>query len=92
MNEYTLNQLTVSQLAEFARTSTLFLAVARCRSAKMELYYVEGQFIELSYCLKKQPDQLADWRLYSANHFPNTSASTKYLEIYLRQIRLPISL
>ncbi|GAB3947035.1 hypothetical protein GCM10028805_18540 [Spirosoma harenae] len=92
MNESALNQLTVSQLADFARSSTLFLAATHCRTAKLELYYIEGQFIELSYRLKKLSQQPADWQLYSANHFPNTSANTKYLHIYLRQIQLPISL
>lgn len=90
MTEYALNQLAPSKLAELAFTSATFVADVTQSSAKLELYYLNGYFIEISYSPKKRPGQPAEWRLYSANHFPDVPASTKYLSIYLQQIELPV--
>ena len=91
MPEYALNQLTYAQLAKLALTSATSIAVAVEASVKLELYYLEGHFIELSYSLKEGPGSAAKWRLYSANHYPDVPASTKYLTIYLDCFELPVS-
>ncbi len=49
MTEYALNQLTYAQLAKLAFTSATCLAVTVQSSVRLELYYVGGHFIELSY-------------------------------------------
>ncbi|MBD2755511.1 hypothetical protein [Spirosoma validum] len=90
MSEYTLNQLTTYQLAELALKSATFLAVVTRSTAKMELYYLNGHFIEINYCLNTPTKQSGQWRLYSANHFPDDPSSAKYLTIYLKQIELVI--
>lgn len=91
MTEYALNQLTYAQLAKLALTSATCLAVAIQTSIKLELYYVGGHFIELSYSLKAGQEASAQWRLYSANHYPDVPASTKYLAIYLDCFELPVN-
>lgn len=91
MTEYALNQLPASQLAELALSSATFIAVVARSSVKIELYYLKGHFIELSFYTRKQPGVDAKWRLYSANHFPDVPASTKYLTIYLEQAQLLIN-
>ena len=90
MTEYTLNRLTSTQLADFATASATFLAVVIQSSVKLELYYTRGHFIEISYCAKERPGQSTQWRLYSANHYPDVPASTKYLSIYLTSFKLPV--
>ena len=91
MTEYALNQLPAPQLAELALSSATFIAVVTGSSVKIELYYLKGHFIELSFYARKRPGEAAQWRLYSANHFPDIPASTKYLTIYLEQTELLIS-
>lgn len=88
MTEYALNQMTPSKLAELALSSATFVAVVTQLSVKLELYYLNGYFIEISYSFRKLPGQSAQWRLYSANHFPDVPDSTKYLTIYLKLIKL----
>lgn len=90
MNEYALNRLTVHQLAELALKSATFLAVVTRSAVKMELYYLNGHFIEVCYRSDTLPEQPAQWYLYSANHFPDTPSSSKYLTIYLQQIKLAV--
>ena len=90
MTEYALNQMPPSKLAEFALNSATFVAVVAKSSLKLELYYLNGYFIEISYSLKKRPGQTPQWQLYSANHFPDVPDSTKYLTIYLEPIKLSI--
>ncbi|WP_460906496.1 hypothetical protein [Spirosoma areae] len=88
MTEYALNRLTSRQLAQLAFNAATLIAVATELSVKLELYYIEGYFIEVSYSLKKLSDKPAQWRLYSANHYPDVPASTKYLTIFLQPISL----
>ncbi|WP_420147551.1 hypothetical protein [Spirosoma sp.] len=90
MNEYTLNRLSTYQLAEFALRSATLLATVTRPTAKMELYYINRHFIEICYSSYKVPGQPAQWRLYSANHFPDDPSSTEYLTIYLQQIKLSV--
>lgn len=90
MSEYTLNRLTTEQLAELAFRSATFLATVTRSAAKMELYYLDGHFIEVNYCVDTLSEQLGLWQLYSANHFPNDPSSAKYLTIYLQQIELVV--
>lgn len=89
MTEYALNHLTPTKLAELAFSSATFLAVVARAAVKLELYYLDGYFIELCHTFKKRSGQPTQWRLYSANHFPDVPESTKYLSIYLKQIELP---
>ena len=90
MTEYALNQMPPSKLAEFALSSATFVAVVTQSSVKLELYYLNGYFIEISYSFRKRSGQTPQWRLYSANHFPDVPDSTKYLTIYLESIKLPV--
>ncbi|UFH53345.1 hypothetical protein [Spirosoma sp. KNUC1025] len=89
MNEYTLNRLTPNQLAELANSSATFLITLTRVSVKIDLYHIRGHFIEVSYSAKKLPGGSVQWQLYSANHYPDSPANTKYLAIYLHQIELP---
>ena len=91
MTEYALNRLTSNQLAELAFTSATFLAEVAQPSVKIELYYIKGHFIEISYSAKVRPGNPAQWRLYTANHYPDVPASTKYLTIYLKSLKLPVA-
>ena len=91
MTEYALNRLPSPQLAELALSSATFLAAVTLPSVKIELYYLKGHFIELSFYARKRPGEPAQWRLYLANHFPDVPASTKYLTIYLEQTEPLIS-
>ena len=90
MPEYILNRLNPSQLAGLAVTSATLLAVLTRPSVKVELYYLEGHFIEISYCVAKRPDHSAPWRIYSANHYPDGPISTKYLAFFARHVKLVI--
>lgn len=91
MDEYALNRLTSDQLAELALTSATLLVAISEPTVKLELYYLNRHFVEVTYCLNTFPGQSAQWRLYSANHFPDEPSSTKYLTIYLQQIKLSIN-
>ena len=90
MTEYMLNRLTSNQLAEYAFVSATFLADVVRSSVKIELYYIKGHFIEISYSTKVRSGNSSQWRLYSANHYPDSPASTKYLTIYLKSFKLPV--
>ncbi|MFD2569456.1 hypothetical protein ACFSUS_02350 [Spirosoma soli] len=87
ITEYALNRLTTPQLARFASSHATLLANVERPTFKLALYHLEGHFVEIGYCAKKQADS-PSWELYSANHFPDTPANTKYLNIYLKQIEL----
>ncbi len=90
MNEYALNQLNTVQLAEYAFSSATFLASVNKPALKIELYHTTGHFIEISYLLKSIPGHAPQWQLYTSNHYPDTPASTKYLNLYLKHIKLSV--
>jgi len=91
MTEYTLNQLSSFQLAELAYTSATYIAVITQSSVKIELHYIKGYFIEITYKASKRLEKPQQWQLYAANHFPDTPVNTHYLTIYLDQVSTPIS-
>ncbi len=92
MTEYALNKFNTTQLAEFAQSSATFLTAVESSTVKIELYHTGSHFVELSYSLRKKVGQRKhEWKLYSANHYPDAPSSTKYLTLYLDQIKLSIS-
>ena len=87
-----LNQLSAAQLAAVAAGPATFIAQVVQGSARLELYYIAGHFIELGYYSKRFLGFSYQWRLCFANHFPNSPASTPYLTIYLPSITLDAGL
>lgn len=85
-----LNQLSAAQLATLAARSATFIAQVVQASARLELYYIAGHFIELGYCPKRFLGYPYQWRLCFVNHFPDNPASTPYLTIYLPAITMRI--
>lgn len=79
-----------TQLAELAYQTASHITSVTRKSVKLELYYLKGHFIEISYSINKTSDCDSFWRLYSVNHYPDTPEATKYLTIYLQQISLQI--
>lgn len=90
MTEYNLNKLTRRKLINLAFTSAAFLAEVTQPAFKLELYYFEGHFIEVSYRKKKPVNEAVHWQICTVNHFPDSPDNTNYLTIYLTQITLPV--
>ncbi|GAB4022656.1 hypothetical protein [Spirosoma koreense] len=91
MTAFTLNRLTPFQLARLAYSTATFLTTVARPACKIELYYLEGYFIELSYRLTDQTENDSQWELHAANHYPDLPASTTWLTIYMHPIKLLIN-
>jgi hypothetical protein len=90
MTEYALNRFNTTQLAEFAHSSAMYLTTVESSTVKIDLYHTERHFVEISYSLRKGMDGKHNWKLYSANHYPDAPSSTKYLTFFLDQIELSV--